>query len=160
MEEPAITLGVRLAETVGRTSLSWVSDKRAIARGVKDAKEQQEVYEEIISKLLDDKSEIEMIARQYKDMYEKVSISDEDIEHLQKTLNSVIDNLYKGNTATRSFNPRDITNLINKDTLKTMQLLGFNYKEAIGEPLTEVCAMTIKNKFSPSKQGSHASRKK
>ena len=33
--------------------------------------------------------------------------------------------------------------LIHKDTLKTMQLLGFNYKAAIGEPLTEVCANAI-----------------
>lgn len=28
-------------------------------------------------------------------------------------------------------------------TLKTMQLLGFNYKAAIGEPLTEICANAI-----------------
>lgn len=34
--------------------------------------------------------------------------------------------------------------LLNKDTLKTMQLLGFNYREAIGQPLTEVCSETIK----------------
>ena len=31
-----------------------------------------------------------------------------------------------------------IEQLISKDTLKTMQLLGFNYKEAIGEPHTEI----------------------
>lgn len=37
--------------------------------------------------------------------------------------------------------------LLNKDTLKTMQLLGFNYKEAIGEPLTEVCSNAIKEKL-------------
>ncbi len=37
--------------------------------------------------------------------------------------------------------------LLNKDTLKTMQLLGFNYREAIGQPLTEVCSETIKNKL-------------
>lgn len=36
-----------------------------------------------------------------------------------------------------------LTELINKDTLKTMQLLGFNYKEAIGASLTEVSASTI-----------------
>lgn len=149
MEEQAIALSMKLAEAVGRSSLSWVSDKRAVARGKKDAKEQQELYEEIISKLLEDKSEIEMVARQYKDMYEKVSISDDDIEHLQNTINKVIDSLYKTDEASQKFNPKDITNLINKDTLKTMQLLGFNYKEAIGGPLTEACADTIRNKLSP-----------
>lgn len=33
--------------------------------------------------------------------------------------------------------------LISVDTLKTMQLLGFNYKAAIGEPLTKLCADAI-----------------
>lgn len=40
-----------------------------------------------------------------------------------------------------------LVGLLNKDTLKTMQLLGFNYKEAIGLPLTEVCSDAIKNKL-------------
>lgn len=33
--------------------------------------------------------------------------------------------------------------LISVDTLKTMQLLGFNYKAAIGEPLTQICSKAI-----------------
>ena len=40
-----------------------------------------------------------------------------------------------------------LVGLLNKDTLKTMQLLGFNYKEEIGLPLTEVCSDAIKNKL-------------
>lgn len=42
---------------------------------------------------------------------------------------------------------KQLVTLLNKDTLKTMQLIGFNYKQAIGEPLTEACATAIKNKF-------------
>lgn len=33
--------------------------------------------------------------------------------------------------------------LVNVDRLKSMQLLGFNYKAAIGEPLTQLCAEAI-----------------
>lgn len=36
-----------------------------------------------------------------------------------------------------------LKDLISVDTLKTMQLLGFNYKAAIGEPLTNLCADAI-----------------
>ncbi|MCD5417299.1 hypothetical protein LR021_02885 [Candidatus Bipolaricaulota bacterium] len=36
-----------------------------------------------------------------------------------------------------------IKELISIDTLKTIQLLGFNYKAAIGEPLTQLCANAI-----------------
>lgn len=45
--------------------------------------------------------------------------------------------------------------LISVDTLKAVQLLGFNYKAAIGEPLTQLCADAIlskakfKNSFPP-----------
>lgn len=37
-----------------------------------------------------------------------------------------------------------LVDLIQVDTLRTMQLLGFNYREAIGEPLTELVANSIK----------------
>lgn len=34
-----------------------------------------------------------------------------------------------------------------RHTLKAMQLLGFNYKEAIGTPLTRACASAIERKL-------------
>ncbi len=37
-----------------------------------------------------------------------------------------------------------LVDLIQVDTLRTVQLLGFNYREAIGEPLTELVANSIK----------------
>ncbi|MCY7730634.1 hypothetical protein MHY86_02725 [Aerococcus urinaeequi] len=37
-----------------------------------------------------------------------------------------------------------LVDLIQVDTLRTMQLLGFNYREAIREPLTELVANSIK----------------
>lgn len=40
-----------------------------------------------------------------------------------------------------------IMSILSKDTLKSIQLLGFNYKQAIGEPLTDACASFINNKF-------------
>lgn len=40
-----------------------------------------------------------------------------------------------------------IIDLFNKNTLKAAQLLGFNYRKAIGEPLTAACANAINNKM-------------
>ena len=48
---------------------------------------------------------------------------------------------------------KQLVALFNKDTLKTMQLLGFNYKEAIGQPLTEVCSNAIRTKLETSTKG-------
>ena len=43
-----------------------------------------------------------------------------------------------------------IKELISVDTLKAIQLLGFNFKAAIGEPLTQLCADAILSKFKDS----------
>lgn len=44
--------------------------------------------------------------------------------------------------------------LISVDTLKAMQLLGFDYKKAIGDPFTAVCAQAITNSLGGAKKGS------
>lgn len=106
-----------------------------------------------------------MIARDYKQANEQVTISDKDIDYLHNTLKGAIEVL-------NSFSPQKeetqaamkaVVELLNKDTLKTMQLLGFNYKEAIGNPLTEVCSEAIKNNLKVrtiSKNTSSGKRKK
>lgn len=53
-----------------------------------------------------------------------------------------------------------IKDLISVDTLKTMQLLGFNYKAAIGEPLTQICANAISGWGSKKKFDAKCSAKK
>lgn len=85
------------------------------------------------------------IAQAYKSELEKVVISDEDIEHLHNTVSRILeviknlqdDNSEDNNQVNEQIQTYEqIKELISIDTLKTMQLLGFNYKSAIGEPLT------------------------
>ena len=85
--------------------------------------------------------------KQYKEEYEKVHIDDKDIEYLHNTLERVISLLSSFTNVEdgKEDSMKQLVALLNKDTLKTMQLLGFNYKEAIGEPLTEVCSNAIRN---------------
>lgn len=69
-------------------------------------------------------------------------ISDEDIQHLHNTVTRILELVKNSqgnmntevNTQIQAY--EQIKELISVDTLKTMQLLGFNYKAAIGEPLT------------------------
>tara|TARA_B100000809_G_scaffold47605_1_gene42257 strand:+ start:1885 stop:2160 length:276 start_codon:yes stop_codon:yes gene_type:complete len=56
------------------------------AKLLKKSDEQQAIYQEIITKLMNDKAELELITGEYKSRYEKVNISDDDIEHLQSSL--------------------------------------------------------------------------
>lgn len=145
MEEKLIQLGFTLAEVVSRNTISFVGTKMEAAKQKKTLEEQSLAYTEIINNLLADKEELTTIAREYKQELDNVIISDEDIEYLHNTLEQFIILLNSFAPQTDGTNEM-ITNLIrllNKDTLKTMQLLGFNYKEAIGIPLTEVCSSFI-----------------
>ncbi|OSH24173.1 hypothetical protein QH294_2765 [Enterococcus faecalis] len=49
-------------------------------------------------------------------------------------------------------NFEQLVDLIQVDTLRTMQLLGFNYRQAIGEPLTEITAKLIANSLNEDSQ--------
>lgn len=152
MEEYAAQLALKFAESIGKNSYEWANAKISQARGKKKLEEKQIIYEEIINTLLEDKLELERMAREYKELYERVTISDEDIEHLQRTIQHVVELFGSDPTVNKQKENIDlIVNLINKDTLKTMQLLGFNYKEAIGQPLTEACANAIQRNLGGSK---------
>lgn len=158
MEEHVINLGTRLAEVLGKSSYSWVSTKITQAKEKKEEDEKQLIYDEIISNLLQDKMELEMVAREYKALYEKITISDDDIDHLQKTIKHVVE-LFSTSPTLNSGQVEVLISLVNKDTLKTMQLLGFNYKEAIGQPLTEVCASAIHRSLGGSKNSGGKNQK-
>ncbi|MBU3207729.1 hypothetical protein KPL33_12195 [Clostridium algidicarnis] len=149
MEEKLITLGMSLAEVVSRNSISFVGNKMKLAKEKKDLDSQSLAYSEIINNLLQDKEELTMIAREYKQAYEQITISDEDIVYLHNTLSGALEilNAFSPQKEDSKEAMETMIKLLNKDTLKTMQLLGFNYKEAIGQPLTEVCSETIKNKL-------------
>lgn len=146
-------LAVQLVKTAGRTSYDWIKSRITQAKEISDEHEKDIIYNEIINKLMNDKAELEQIAREYKNLYEKVTISDEDIEYLHNTIRTLMiiinENFVEKVEDKFTDDMLDaFLNLLSKDTLKTMQLLGFNYKEAFGIPLTEICASFIKNKFS------------
>ncbi|WP_270345813.1 hypothetical protein [Lactococcus petauri] len=79
MDENLVALGMSMAEVVSRNSISFVGNKMKLAKEKKDLESQSLAYSEIINNLLQDKEELTMIAREYKQAYEQVTISDDDI---------------------------------------------------------------------------------
>lgn len=68
------------------------------------------------------------------------------IEHLHKTVELVLDIIKEMSPGTDVEMYQQLKELICVDVLKAIQLLGFNYKEAIGEPLPQICANAILSK--------------
>lgn len=155
----AINLAAKLAETRGKTTYAWLNGAREKAKRAESQKDAQQAYEEIISELTQANSEYENIARGYKELYEQVVISEKDMEFLHDTIEKALFIMFSpsnDDTPEKIKEKRQsaasaeaLLDLIDTDTLRTMQLLGFNYKEAIGKPLTEACAKHIELRLTP-----------
>lgn len=138
-------LAIQLTGVAARNTVSLVRDRITVIKTKKDLEEQAIAYNSIINDLLADKEDLISIARNYKQELDQITISDEDIMHLHGTLQQMV-RLLKEFSPTIDENQLQVfIQLVNQDTLKTMQLLGFNYKEAIGQPLTEICSDAIKS---------------
>ena len=137
-------MGVQLTALAFKGTALAVSKKIETIKLEKDLEKAKNKYEEIISQLLSEREEAVRIAQTFKSEVERYEISDEDISHLQSTIERVLRLLGEFGVNKPVKDIETIQSLINVDTLKAMQLLGFNYKEAIGEPLTDLCANKIR----------------
>lgn len=154
-QDPAIAgitteLGVSLATLAAKGTPAVIAAKVKSIKEIKSANEVRAAYDELLSELLQERSEAILIAQAYKDALERVQISDEDIESLDKTIGRVLDILGIGSDSdddgeqqSQRLVLEQFRELIAADTLKTLQLIGFNFKAAIGEPLTRLCADKI-----------------
>lgn len=152
-----IDMGVSLAELTVKGTTSAVSKKIRVAKEIKEIEKLRSTYDEIVNEILLEREEAVRIAQAYKSELERIVISDEDIEHLHNTVARLLEIIKtfqlvsataKGAEEVEKVKKQvesyeQIKALISVDTLKTMQLLGFNYKAAIGEPLTQICANAI-----------------
>lgn len=141
--ENLIQAGVSLASLAVSGTVTKVNSRIQSVKAEKDAEKLRNTYDEIINEILSEREEAVRIAQAYKSELDRVFISDQDIEHLHKTIGRLLDILKEISPATPIDSFEKFQELISIDTLKAMQLLGFNYKSAIGEPLTELCANAI-----------------
>ncbi|MFM0778007.1 hypothetical protein P7J56_09345 [Streptococcus suis] len=147
--ESVVNAGIELGILAVKGTTAKINSKIQSMKTEREADKLRSAYDDIVNELIIERAEALRIAQIYKEEYEKVTIKDEGIEYLHNTLIRII-SLFSpfGNvTEEQTVSFQQMAELLNKDTLKTMQLLGFNYREAIGEPLTEVCANTIKSKL-------------
>lgn len=157
ISEALVKAGIDLATLTFKRTTTLVNSKIKSLKDERNTEKLRNTYDEIINELLSEREQAIRIAQAYKEEYERVNIGDEDIEYLHKTLVQVISLLSSLSVMEdeKQDSMTQLVALLNKDTLKTMQLLGFNYKEAIGEPLTEVCSNAIREKLGGVKNRQH-----
>ena len=149
LDNTIVELGAQLGILAAKNTASTIYNKISVLKHRREDGKTITEYEEIINDLITEKQELIRIANAYKQQYENINISDEDMEYLHNTLKIVLESTSPDGKTDENLSVA--LAFLNKDTLKTMQLIGFNYKEGIGRPLTELCEEWIKLKLSPKK---------
>ncbi|MGW8439211.1 hypothetical protein ACWGKS_29050 [Nocardiopsis sp. NPDC055879] len=139
MSSPEITqLAAQLAEVLARNAASAVASKVSAIRARKLDQATMNELIELVNDLITDKNELSGIATAFEQELVTQRISDADIKYittkLLPTLEQVLDlsgNDDKGREALDA-----IKSLLTPEILTILQLIGFNFRKAIGEPLT------------------------
>jgi hypothetical protein len=150
MDPQLQTLGLQLADVTVRNTAGSITDR---IRAVKARRRDQETIaelEDIINGLLSDKSELVRIAQAYEEELVAQRISATDIEYITTNLVPVLRRLIESTPTsggTGAATPQEIIDLIQPllsvETVTVLQLVGFNFRKAIGEPLTQLVSQQI-----------------
>ncbi len=141
MNPEVADLGIRLGEAALRNSAGAVLDKIRTIKARRNDKETINELDEIINGLLDDKSELVRIAEAYRQELVAQQISEDDIQYITESfiprLEELITRTASDATVASVQQTLDgIKPLLSVEMLTVLQLIGFNFKRAIGEPLT------------------------
>lgn len=146
-----ITLGTELASIAGRKSVEAIFDK---IRAVKKKGDKDEIIsnlEEIINDLISDKNRLIQISQAYEENLITQKITQEEIDYITNSIIPLLEEFLKQSSQDDSRKIQDGINaikpILSKEIFNIMQILGFNFKEAIGEPLTELLAAFIRTKI-------------
>jgi hypothetical protein len=138
-------LTTQLAEIVTRNAASAVTSRISAIRTRKLDQQAMNELIELVNDLIADKNELIGVATAFEQELVAQRISDKDITYITTTLLPVVERL--ANFADDAEQTRDaldaIKSLITPETLTIMQLVGFNFRRAIGEPLTTLIERLI-----------------
>lgn len=137
-----------------RNTATSVADRVALVTSKKRDKETIAELEQIINDLQADKNELVRIARAYEQELVAQRISASDVEYITGHVVPVITQLLESAAGDYDGNAQEILDLVEPilsvESVTVLQLLGFNFRRAIGEPLTALVSQLIMAKAQPS----------
>jgi len=142
MSPEVLQAGVNLAESMTRNSGTMIWNKIRAVRESGRHEESIAALEEIINDLLADKQELVSIAKSYQSELVSQQLTAGDVQYIVGTLFPLVKQIVEassdGNTK-RLEQLEAMKPFLSVETVNVLQLLGFNFRKAIGEPLTALC---------------------
>lgn len=145
-----MTISATLAQLVAQNRIPVIFDKMQATKANGDKDKIISNFESIINDLIQEKNQVIQIAQAYDEQLITQKISEDDITYITTTIIPLLEELIKKNNKE---NTKDISEtldiikpILSKEMFKILQLLGFNFKQAIGEPLTMLIRGMISSK--------------
>lgn len=146
-----IALGTELTTIAGRKSVEVIFDKIRTVKKKGDKDEIISNLEEIINELIADKNRLIQISQAYEENLITQKITQDEIDYITNSIIPLLEEFLKQSSKDDSGKIQDginaIKSILSKEIFNMMQILGFNFKEAIGKPLTELLAALIRSKI-------------
>ncbi|MBE5108371.1 hypothetical protein IGI01_24905 [Bacillus thuringiensis] len=149
-----IKASTELATHLAKNTTQKVMDKIRVSKETKDDKKTINALEEIITDLIAEKNKLIQIAQTYDEQLVAQKISEEEVNYITDNILPLLENLLD-----KSQNPEEdkkkiemLKPILSKETFNILQLLGFNFKRAIGEPLTDLVNGLIASNTPPSQE--------
>ena len=150
-----INLGIKLTEIVASSTVSIISDKISKAKTLSDKDRTIQELESIIDGLISDKRQLIEIGQKYEEVTSFQKLTDEDVLYVTKSILPVLEELLSkaSGLSTDPDAPAQLQQIIDVikpiisvETFNVLQMLGFNFRDAIGAPLTELIKSFILSK--------------
>ncbi|MBP0726654.1 hypothetical protein J5Y03_15960 [Bacillus sp. RG28] len=145
-----LKLSTDLTKLIGKTSVQVIIDKIKLARTKENKDEAISNLEEIITELIAEKNQLIQIAQAYDEQLITQKLSNQDIEYITTSIVPLVNEILNYSDGEEAQKAKVAINMIkpilSKETFNILQLLGFNFKQAIGEPLTYLVRSIISSK--------------
>lgn len=156
-----LQLGTQLTASMARNGSAMIMDKIRSMRASGRQEDTIAGLEEIINDLQEDKRELVQIAQAYQSELVSQQLAPGDIRYIADTLIPLLEQLAGASAEESDPDGNDeaaaadvkrqeslkqlelMKSLLSVETANVLQLLGFNFRRAIGEPLTTLCESLI-----------------
>lgn len=156
MENSIVTdLVAKTADVMIKNTTDTIFNRIDAAKGNRDKEKTILALEEIIKDLLDDKNKLNQIIRRYEELLAVQKLSDENLNYITENIVPLLSEVLESDIITKGNEEKAgeinevmtlLTPLLSVETLTILQLLGFNFREGIGVPLTNVVKKAIDKK--------------
>ncbi|MEC0125330.1 hypothetical protein [Paenibacillus pabuli] len=145
-----VKAGASLLGGLIKDTAQGITSRIDAARASKDKDKTINSLEEIINELISDRNQLIQAVQAYQEVLITQKISDAEIDYITQNIFPLLEELIERNSGEDADKMRETLQmmkpLLSKELFSIAQLLGFNFRQAIGEPLTKLVNSLITSK--------------